>query len=159
MKPNARLRDNTKPGILERRGVNSPYTGEDGVYSTRFLKVFLDGTRVDDDGYPLYRHRRPRPLNPYNEEDHDHAAHPFKGMTDRVASYNPYLCQKYNFHVNVEGTRERDGNDKTNTVEERVDDIKQYLDARYLSPLKHAGQILNMRCEQNSSRPPVTYPQ
>ncbi|OWZ23034.1 LOW QUALITY PROTEIN: Helitron helicase [Phytophthora megakarya] len=77
-----------------------------------------------------------------------------------VVPCNPYLCQKYDCYVNVEvrstiqsikylyeyvykgqdpatvvprDRGRRDGNDENNAVEERVHDIMQYLDARYLS--------------------------
>ncbi|OWY93679.1 LOW QUALITY PROTEIN: Helitron helicase [Phytophthora megakarya] len=79
-----------------------------------------------------------------------------------IVPYNSHFCQKYDCHVNVEvGStvqsksylykydkgqdratvvlKERgrhDGNDETNTAEKRVVEIKQYLDARYLSTLE-----------------------
>ncbi|OWZ12233.1 Helitron helicase [Phytophthora megakarya] len=104
------------------RGIKSPCTGEDGVHvcSKRFPKAFFYETRVDSDGYPLYRRRRPGPLDPYNEEGphrptstrmvsrqihHINATRTRSTVqvdNRRVVPYNPYLCQKYNCHVNVE---------------------------------------------------------
>ncbi|OWZ11873.1 LOW QUALITY PROTEIN: Helitron helicase [Phytophthora megakarya] len=93
-----------------------------------------------------------------------------------VATYNSYLCQKYDCHVNVEVRstvqyikylytyvykgqdratvvlRERgrrDSNDENNTAEERVDEIKQYMDTMYLSSLEVCWKISNMMCKTN----------
>ncbi|OWZ07683.1 LOW QUALITY PROTEIN: Helitron helicase [Phytophthora megakarya] len=111
-----------------RRGINSPCTGEDGVCFTRFPKGFLDGTRmvmvifvtygVDLDRWTHTTKKCRDRVISSTQTDHDRTVYAFKGMTDRIVPYNPCFCEKYNCHVNIEGTRERDGNHKTNTVEE-----------------------------------------
>ncbi|KAG3121359.1 hypothetical protein PI125_g344 [Phytophthora idaei] len=41
--------------------INTSCSGEDGKCSKRFPKAFVDDTRVDGDGYPVYRRRGPGP--------------------------------------------------------------------------------------------------
>ncbi|OWY98103.1 LOW QUALITY PROTEIN: Helitron helicase [Phytophthora megakarya] len=168
------------------RGIKSPCTGEDGVCSKRFPKAFSDETR---------RRRRPGPLDPYNEEGLHRPTstrivsrqiHHINATRSRresvqvdnrwVIPYNPYLCQKYDYHVNVEVCstvqsvkylykyvykaqdratvvlRERgrrDGTDENKTTEEREDEIKQYLDARYLSPPEGCWTIFKYEMQKN----------
>ncbi|OWZ01519.1 Helitron helicase [Phytophthora megakarya] len=95
-----------------------------------------------------------------------------------VVPYNPYLCQQYDCHVNVRicstvqsvkylykyvykgqdratvVLRERgrrDGTDENNTTREREDEIKQYLDARYLSPPEACWTIFKYEMQNKST--------
>ncbi|KAG3081284.1 hypothetical protein PI125_g20215 [Phytophthora idaei] len=165
--------------------INTSCSGEDGKCSKRFPKAFVDDTRVDGDGYPVYRRRGPGPNDPTTPGGPQRPSS-FRYVSKKarnsrrngpksrreavvvhnrwVVPYNPYLCQKYNCHINVEicstvqsvkclykyvykgqdratvalRTRRTDGDasaaDDTGTNNRPVDEIQQYLDARYLSP-------------------------
>ncbi|KAG3130439.1 hypothetical protein PI126_g20500 [Phytophthora idaei] len=183
-------------------GINSPCVGEDGKCSKRLPKDFDDDTRVDGAGYPVYRRRRSGPIDPAlpmgpqrpsslrtisttirNPRQNGPKSRIETVVADNswVVPYNPYLCQKYNCHVNVEicstvqsvkylykyvykgqdratvalrGRRERGGhtagNTNVNNEEEAVDEIQQYLDARYLPPPEACWAIFKYDMQKKS---------
>ena len=66
---------------------------KDGVFSKRFPKQYTNETRQAEDGYPVYRRRN------------DGRKVVVKGVeldNRYVVPYNPWLCHKYNCHINVE---------------------------------------------------------
>ncbi|GFW55752.1 ATP-dependent DNA helicase [Trichonephila clavipes] len=74
----------------------------DGKCSKRFPRQMLQETHTGDDGYPLYRHRKPG--------DGGHVAPcraPESGMLEDVdkswvVPYSPLLCRIFKAHINVE---------------------------------------------------------
>ena len=116
-----------------------------GKCSKCYPKEFADETTMDQDGYPIYRRRN------------DGRKHEVRGgheVDNRdVVPYNPYLSRKYNCHINVEvcaGLRcvkyinkyIYKGHDRATIVLGGVDEIKQYLDARYIGPPEAAWRLL-----------------
>ncbi|KAG2217967.1 hypothetical protein INT45_001401 [Circinella minor] len=69
---------------------------KDGQCSQGYPKPFVAETRVSRDGYPIYRRRE----NIHNR--HHFQCSNFIADNSHVIPYNPYLCQKYNAHINVE---------------------------------------------------------
>ena len=71
-----------------------------------------------------------------------------------MVPYNPYLCQKYNAHINVEicATVKSikyiykyvyKGNDRANVAIETDDEIKKYVDARYVSASEASWRLFS----------------
>jgi len=116
-----------------------------GKCSKFFPKKFTDVTTIDEDGYPMYKHRNTGTFVEKNGIQMDNR---------NVVPYSPHLLMRYQTHVNTKycnksnsikylfkyvnkgpdratmkisnGTT-KDG-EKTN-----VDEIKDYYDCRYLS--------------------------
>lgn len=131
-----------------------------GRCTKRFPRPFYQETTIDDDGYPVYKRR-------------DTGVFILKGkarLDNRyVVPYNRYLLIKYEAHINVEWcNRSRaikylfkylnKGPDRaTMVVHEnitvdnetqtqkiiKVDEIKNYLDCRYLSPCEAVWRMLS----------------
>ena len=111
-----------------------------GKCSKGYPKDYSQQTILTADGYPKYRRR-------------DDGAFIIKSghrYTNRhVVSYNPYLSAKYNCHINVEVANSilavkylykyvYKGHDRMSISVQRedgtpVDEIKDYLDGRYVS--------------------------
>jgi hypothetical protein len=66
---------------------------KDGKCSKYYLHDFAATTTIDKYGYPIYRRR-----------NNDRTIKIGRLMADNrwIVPYNPYLCQKYNCHINVE---------------------------------------------------------
>ncbi|XP_049300534.1 uncharacterized protein LOC125774300 [Anopheles funestus] len=110
---------------------------KDGVCSKRFPKHYISQTRQAEDGYPLYRRRN------------DGRNVIVKGVpldNRYVVPYNPWLCHKYDCHINVEVCSSvasvkylykyvYKGHDRVavSSAAQSLDEIQQYLDARYIS--------------------------
>jgi len=105
-----------------------------GKCSKKFPKKFQSETLINNDGYPAYRRRQ--------SENIVVGKHSINNSW--VVPYNPYLSLKYNCHVNVEICASfksvkylfkyaYKGTDCAN-VEVRVDEIKNFIDTRYVSP-------------------------
>nr|XP_049466952.1 uncharacterized protein LOC120952979 [Anopheles coluzzii] len=110
---------------------------KDGVCSKRFPKQYTKETRQAEDGYPVYRRRN------------DGRKVVVKGVeldNRYVVPYNPWLCHKYNCHINVEICASVasikylkkylfKGCDHVafSTDTQSCDEIQQYQDARYIS--------------------------
>ncbi|KAG3111691.1 hypothetical protein PI125_g8908 [Phytophthora idaei] len=181
-------------------GINSPCIGEDGKCSKLFPNDFVHETHVDGDGYPVYRRRRPGPigsalplgprrpssLRAISKKIRNPCRNGPKSSRETVVvdnrwvvPCNPYLCQKYNCHVNVEicstlqsvkyqyvykgqdratmvlRARRHRGepaleDTNSNNAEEVVDEIQQYLDARYLSPPEACWTIFKYEMQKKS---------
>ncbi|XP_058735847.1 uncharacterized protein LOC131623246 [Vicia villosa] len=116
--------------------------------SKYFPKKFIEDTIVDAEGYPLYRRRSISHVIQKNgiELDNRH-----------VVPFNTRLLLKYHAHINMEWCNQstsikylfkyiHKGFDRiTATVsrndKEPVDEIKQYLDCRYVSPSEASWRI------------------
>lgn len=69
---------------------------EEGVCKRKFPKGHQGETEDSKDGYPRYRRREHAPFNRQVQ---------IRGMlldNRWVVPYNPWLCQKYDAHLNVE---------------------------------------------------------
>ncbi len=129
---------------------NAPCCKETSECAKKFSKPFAGVTKTETDGYPVYRRHADGQTVVVKDIELDNRY---------VVPYNPYLCKKFNAHINVEVCSHMTaikylfkyvykGPDRT-TVEiasaatqngseearhnEQVDEIKQYLDARYVS--------------------------
>ncbi|XP_035829924.1 uncharacterized protein LOC118479488 [Helianthus annuus] len=131
----------------------------DGKCMKHFPKPFYRETTIDEDGYPVYRRR-------------DTKIFFIKGKTKLdnrfVVPYNRYLLLKYESHINVEWcnqsraikylfkylnkgpdratmvVQENIGSDGENRSQKivKVDEIKNYLDCRYLLPCEAVWRML-----------------
>ncbi|KAH1147779.1 hypothetical protein GYH30_042763 [Glycine max] len=122
-------------GILQ---PNSLYMKE-GKYSRFYPKQFQPQTLLDSNGYPLFRRRNNVP-------------------------YNPKLLKKYQAHINIEWCNQStsikylfkyinkgydrvtavmvyNSNDTAQNVNIQNDELKEYLDCRYISPCEAAWRI------------------
>ncbi|XP_058122371.1 uncharacterized protein LOC131285143 [Anopheles ziemanni] len=123
---------------------------KDGVCSKRFPKPFCDETRQTEDGYPMYRRRNDgRTVVVKNVAlDNRH-----------VVPYNPWLSHKYNCHINVEVCATISsvkylykyvykGHDRVAvSTTEPVDEIQQYVDARYISASQAVSTIFGFEVQ------------
>ena len=69
---------------------------QEGYCKRNFRKAYREETEDNKDGYPLYRRREHAPFNRQIEVG--------GMMLDNrwVVPYNPWLCPKYDAHLNVE---------------------------------------------------------
>lgn len=135
-----------------------------GSCSKRYPKDFRETTSMGNEGYPEYR-RRKDDIEAFTFtkrlRQSDGKQVEFKYTNEWVVPYNPYLSKKFNCHINVEicssikaikylykyvykgpdranvGINEQDPN--------RLNEPKQYLDARYLSPPESCARILGIK--------------
>ena len=120
----------------------------EGRCSKRFPKAFADETIVPDSSYPIYRRRmNDRFVTRNRVELHN-------GF---VVPYSPYLCRRYNAHINVEVSGSvhvfkyiykyiYKGPDRA-TVElaQRSNEVKEYRDSRYVSAPEACWRIFNLK--------------
>ena len=133
----------------------------------KFPKAFNESTDYNTNGYPLYK----RPNNGRK------IIYSKTRIADNrfVVPYNPYLCLKYNCHINVEicstilcvkylfkycykghdcanikltsinlnPSRENQSTEESQEIEKFIDndEIKQYIDTRYVCPPEACHQI------------------
>ena len=108
----------------------------DGTCDKGYPKEFQEQTVVQVDRYPRYRRRQSSPAA-------KKGAHPVDARD--VVPYNPYLSKKYNCHLNVEfcGSIRAvkylykytyKGHDRASVEIGPADEIKQFLDTRYVWP-------------------------
>ncbi|XP_022004019.1 uncharacterized protein LOC110901502 [Helianthus annuus] len=131
----------------------------DGKCMKHFPKPFYRETTIDEDGYPVYRRRDTKIFFKKGKTKLDNRF---------VVPYNRYLLLKYESHINVEWCNQslaikylfkylNKGPDRaTMVVQEnignhgekrtqqivKVDQIKNYLDYRYLSPCEAVWRML-----------------
>ncbi|KAG0588920.1 hypothetical protein KC19_2G278400 [Ceratodon purpureus] len=139
-------------GMVLKHMVHGPCTrdrclDETGQCTKRFPKSFQDQTAMDQDGYPLYRRRN---------DGRSFEKHGFFFNNIHVVPYNPDLIRKYNCHINIEVCASvhavkyihkyiYKGHDRaTLRIGEEQDEIKQYLDARYIGASKAVRRLLKM---------------
>ena len=118
-----------------------------GVCSKNFPKDFSPVTVATEDGFPTYRRRNNgRTIVKTVGRNEVHVDNRF------VVPYNPYLLQKYDCHINVEVCSSVKcvkylykyvckGHDAT-VAEVSRDEIKEFVDARYLSAHEAIWRIL-----------------
>ena len=117
----------------------------DGACSKKYPRDFAATTTDDQDGYPTYRRR---------QDGRVHTLRSGIQVDNRwIVPYNPYLCAKYDAHINVEACASikgvkyiykyvykgpdravveiQDTADDTKTT--KKDEVHQYLDCRYVA--------------------------
>ena len=123
----------------------------DGVCSKGFPKALCQETTLAENGYPLYRRRA-------NRESVKKL-----GITvgnEWVVPYNPYMTQKYDAHINIEicsGIAAvkylykymYKGSDRA-TIEVNNDEVKQYIDGRYLSASEACWRLFAFKLHSHS---------
>lgn len=151
-------------GPCGEQNLNSPCM-KDKKCSKRFPKRYVETTKSDDDGYPLYRRRK----NGRTVKKKKIPLH--NGF---VVPYNRTLLEKYRAHINVELCNQsksikylfkyvNKGHDQVTAAfyqsqnhDEDVqprDEIKMYYDCRYLSACEATWRILGF--EIHFRDPPV----
>ncbi|XP_058747203.1 uncharacterized protein LOC131620216 [Vicia villosa] len=135
--------------------MNSPCMKE-GKCSKYYPKKFQSTTVVDQDGYPIYRKRD----NGNTIDKNGIILH-----NGHVVPHNPNLLLKYEAHINMEWCNQstsikylfkyiNKGSDRISAVivpsestnrpgDKNVDEIKQYLDCRYVSPSEACWRIFS----------------
>ncbi|XP_058746518.1 uncharacterized protein LOC131619442 [Vicia villosa] len=118
---------------------------------TKFYpKKFQSTTIVDQEGYPVYRRRN----NGHTIEKNGFIFH-----SGHVVPHNPSLLLKYQAHINMEWCNQstsikylfkyiNKGSDRISAIiqgqdKNNVDEIKQYLDCRYISPSEACWRIFS----------------
>jgi hypothetical protein len=137
-------------------GIDSAPCYKDGKCSKYYPKKFIAKTALDPDGYPVYRRR-----------DHGHTIEKNGFLFDNrhVVPHNPQLLLKYHAHINMEWCNQSSsikylfkyinkGSDRISAVivptegqsssqPTPVDEIKQYLDCRYVAPSESCWRIFS----------------
>ena len=123
----------------------------DNTCGKNYPKEYCEVTVVNENGYPTYRRRSESPTVT-------------KGVhliTARdVVPYNPYLSKKYQCHLNVEfcGTIRAvkylykytyKGHDRA-ALEFEMDEVKRYIDARYVGPPEGVWRIFGFHMHDKS---------
>ena len=122
---------------------------ENGKCTKFYPKPFQPFTTMDEDGYPNYR--RPDDGKTY-EINHHHVDNRW------IVPYNPYLSARFDCHINVECAATirsikypfkyiHKGGDRA-TAEVRTDEIKLYIDGRYLAPPESCFRILHLKTHE-----------
>jgi ATP-dependent DNA helicase PIF1 len=143
-----------------------------GCCSKRYPKEFREQTSMGSQGYPDYRRRKEGPeaftfKKKLRRGDGQFVE--FEYTNEWVVPYNPFLSKKFNCHINVEICSSikaikylykyvYKGPDRANVGLNRDDQAslnepKQYLDARYLSPPESCARILGFKMHDGD--PPV----
>lgn len=118
---------------------------ENGRCTKGFPKAYQDFTSLGREGYPLYRRRN------------DGRAYEVRGhlLDNRwIVPYNPYVLARYNCHINVECSVSfaslkyinkyiHKGHDRGTLQVSQGDEIKRYIDARYVSAPEGVWRILH----------------
>ncbi|TMI79656.1 MAG: hypothetical protein E6H10_14970 [Bacteroidetes bacterium] len=135
---------------------NSPCM-TDGKCSKRYPRQFCDETMANEDGYPIYRRRR--------FVDGEERKVKCKGvwLDNRwVVPYCPFLSKHFNAHINVEICSSisafkylfkyvfKGGDRMTAVLENEVNEIKDYVDARYLSAPEAVWHIFGFKFHHRS---------
>jgi ATP-dependent DNA helicase PIF1 len=127
-----------------------------------YPRPFCDATLQGKDSYPIYRRR---------DDGRKEKVRGFELDNRWVVPYNPYLLRLFNCHINVEACGSikavkymfkyiYKGHDRASVVmrdaskaDDDVDEIKQYRDARWVTPPEALWRIYGFELSQNS--PPV----
>jgi hypothetical protein len=119
----------------------------DGKCSKRFPKPFCESTSIDQEGYPDYR--RPNDGRSYqiNARNVDNSW---------IVPHNPFLSVRYNCHINVETCVSfstikyltkyiHKGSDQATIEIFQGDEVKKYIDSRYVSACEACFRIFEFR--------------
>ncbi|XP_071681539.1 uncharacterized protein [Lolium perenne] len=130
----------------------------DGVCKCRYPRAFNETTVQGKDSYPVYRRRK----------DGRHAKVRGQILDNRwVVPYNPYLLRMFNCHINVEVCSSikavkylykyiYKGHDRTSfNIDQpdndgNIDEIKRYVDARWVTPPEAMWRIFGFKLCDNS---------
>src|SRR2546429_2100799 len=128
----------------------------DGKCSKRYHRDFVEVTSTNEHGYPLYRRRNNGRTIVKNNISLDNRW---------IVPYNPYLCQKYNCHINVEICSSirsvkylykyvYKGHDRViisiRDSKDSHDEITNYLNARYVSASESCWRLFKFGLQQRS---------
>ena len=139
---------------------------KNGICQKNYPKNFQESTEVNDNGYPLYHRRK-----------NGHFVEVKNGiqLDNRwVVPHNIGLVTKYNAHINVEicnsilaikylykyvykghdratVTLSQINNHPISVASETIDEIKMYLDARYVSASESIWRIFHYRLHNHTS--------
>ncbi|PIC42015.1 hypothetical protein B9Z55_009226 [Caenorhabditis nigoni] len=135
------------------------------VCSKKFPKSFREETSTDNDGFSLYRRRDDGRIHEYKMGRNN------VNLTNQhVVPHNPWLLLKYNCHINVEvcgaissvkylykyvykGTTRASiviKIDENGKERQEIDEIKQYLDTRYVCAPEAVHHLLGFPMSQRS---------
>ena len=114
---------------------NSPCMVENKC-SKKFPKQFQEDTKLDQNGFPMYRRRAGGTFQKSNSG--------FIFDNRWVIGYNKHLSRKYKAHINVEICSSVaaikylykyifKGQDRTTAKLQNIDEIQQFIDARYVA--------------------------
>ena len=117
----------------------------------KFPKPFREETTVPDDSYPLY----------YRPNTGTVCEKTLRGRTvaitnEWVVPYSPFLLKRYNAHINVEICNSVSavkyifkyvykGGDRATVEFQAVNEVREYLDGRYLGPTEAVSRLLAFR--------------
>ncbi|KAI5392584.1 hypothetical protein KIW84_077109 [Lathyrus oleraceus] len=129
---------------------------KDGKCSKYFPKQFQPETIVDQDGFPVYRRR---------DNGHTVLKNGIQVDNRNVVPYNAKLLTKYQAHINMEWYNQSTSikylfkyinkgydritaaivpnDDGTSNQPQNIDEIKQYIDCRYVSPSEASWRIFS----------------
>nr|XP_043611899.1 uncharacterized protein LOC122583573 [Erigeron canadensis] len=131
-------------GPCGKANIDAPCTVK-GICTKHFPKDYNDQTRIDDDGYPIYKRRKDGRVY-------------YKGkipLDNRfVVGYNSFLLKRYEAHINVEWCNHvgsikylfkyiNKGNDRATLGISKgdVDEISLFYDCRYISSCEAVWRI------------------
>ena len=138
---------------------------DNGRCTKHFPKKFVDHTTIDDEGFPIYRHRNNGRTIEKNHIQLDNRY---------IVPYNPELLRRYEAHINVESCNQgtsikylfkyvNKGYDRVTAsisqAEQQgqqtgvVDEIKSYYDCRYISACEACWRIFSY--DIHYRKPPV----
>ncbi|PWZ40047.1 ATP-dependent DNA helicase PIF1 [Zea mays] len=141
---------------------NCPCTKGRASCKNHYPRPFCDTTLQGKDSYLVYRRR---------DDGRKEKVRGFELDNRWVVAYNPYLLRLFNCHINVEACGSikavkylfkyiYKGHDRASVVmrdaskaDDDVDEIKQYRDARWVTPPEALWRIYGFELSQNS--PPV----
>ena len=135
----------------------APCTNADGICEKRYPRELTDHTMAGNDSYPIYRRR------PSDEDNHDRFMITNKNIlldNGWTVPHNLFLATKFNCHINVEIVSTvkavkylykyvYKGPDRCTVELGPVDEIKDYVDARYVSPPEAAWRLFGFDLYEN----------
>ena len=126
-------------------GATKPCMNDQGVCSKGFPKAFSEETSLPIDEYPVYRRR-----------DNGRCVEKNGMVLDNrwVVPYNPYLVKKFKAHINVHVCTSiravkylykyiHKGHDRAAVEVVVHDEVKDFLDARYVGPPESCWRLLS----------------
>ncbi|KAK8811535.1 hypothetical protein WA158_003269 [Blastocystis sp. Blastoise] len=141
---------------------NSPCLDSHGICKKGFPKPFQECTTIPNDSYPLYFRPNDGRKVVFHRNNGD-----LEATNEYVVPYNPYLSLKLEAHINVEAVYSlhtvkylykytTKGHDSmraelsASSNETNNNEVKQYLDARYISSTEAVWRILGFPIVQSN---------